>query len=534
MSTRPAFEIERRSDDAIRTLSFLAATVALGVVAAAVVVAFAVSAVLSLAWIGLPLLLGLGGAVVTLARADRWLANRLLNAHIPPLTPLRPRGGALWRRALETVSDRHMWRLLALPALRLPVSALMLVLGLAPVVFTAWLLVNGAQGLAGPAAPRYLGPWELGPVTGLLLWVLAVPSSVLALAILGGLGHLSRILTLTLARRPAASEGPIREMLAESLGDRTLSIAYWLADRQAFVNESGRPVELPGPGSGRAWTAVERDGRRVAAIVHDAELETSAELVQAAAAAAALALDNERLKADLRARVEELRVSRVRIVEAADAARRRIERDLHDGAQQQLVSLALDLRVLRARLRDTEAAPMIDDLSAKLQIALAELRDLARGIHPAILTERGLEPAVDALAARAAVPVETQVEIGDDLTPAIEAAAYFTVAEGLTNVQRYAQAQYARVDIRRDHEDLVVLVEDDGVGGADPETGSGLSGLQDRLSALDGSLTVVSPPGRGTRLIARIPCRAAGLVAEAQETTGASSLPERAVALESP
>ena len=140
----------------------------------------------------------------------------------------------------------------------------------------------------------------------------------------------------------------MREMLAESLGDRSVAIAYWLPDREAFVDEAGHPVALPEPGSGRAWTAVEQDGRRVAAIVHDAALDTSAELVHAAAAASSLAIDNERLKADLRARVEDLRVSRLRIVEAADEARRRIERDLHDGAQQELLALALELRVLRS------------------------------------------------------------------------------------------------------------------------------------------------------------------------------------------
>ena len=141
-------------------------------------------------------------------------------------------------------------------------------------------------------------------------------------------------------------------MLAESLGDRSVAIAYWLADREAFVDEAGHPVALPEPGSGRAWTAVEQDGRRVAAIVHDAALDTSPELVHAAAAASSLAIDNERLKADLRARVEDLRVSRLRIVEAADEARRRIERDLHDGAQQELLALALELRVLRSSISD--------------------------------------------------------------------------------------------------------------------------------------------------------------------------------------
>ena len=145
---------------------------------------------------------------------------------------------------------------------------------------------------------------------------------------------------------------------------------------------------------------------RVAAIVHDAELDASPELVTAAASAAALAIDNERLKAELRARVEELRVSRLRIVEAADDARRRIERDLHDGAQQQLVSLALDLRMLKARLGDSGLASTVDQIGEKLAVALAELREFARGIHPAILSERGVGAAVEALVARAPLDIE--------------------------------------------------------------------------------------------------------------------------------
>ncbi|MDP9257539.1 MAG: sensor histidine kinase, partial [Actinomycetota bacterium] len=308
---------------------------------------------------------------------------------------------------------------------------------------------------------------------------------------------------------------PVREMLAESLGDRTLSVAYWLPERKLFVDEAGHVVRMPEPGSGRSWTAVERAGRRVAAIIHDAELATGPELVNAAAAGAALAIDNERLKANLRARVEELRVSRVRIVEAQDHARRRIERDLHDGAQQQLVSLSLDLRLLKSKLNGNEAAAAsVDALSEKLATALAELRELARGIHPVILTERGLVPAVAALAQRAPLPVEANISIHDRLTPAIESAAYFVVAEALTNVAKYAQAENVIVDLRRQGDEVTVLVEDDGVGGADIETGTGLRGLVDRLSALDGTLELRTPAGGGTRLIARIPCTAGDLVSE--------------------
>jgi len=294
-------------------------------------------------------------------------------------------------------------------------------------------------------------------------------------------------------------------MLAESLGDQSVSIAYWLPDRGRFVDEAGQPVTLPEPGTGRAWTAVDRDGRRVAAIIHDAALDTGRELVDAAAAASSMAIDNERLKADLRARLEELRVSRLRIVEAADAARRRLERDLHDGAQQQLVGLSLQLRVLRSRIDDPELLGEIDTLSEQLAVAMAELRELARGIHPTILTERGLGPAVAALCERSPVATECEVGFEDRLADQVEATAYFVVAEALTNTAKYAEATFGRVEIRRERDELVVDVTDDGRGGASVERGTGLRGLEDRLAAIDGTLSISSPAGGGTHLQARMP-----------------------------
>ena len=204
--------------------------------------------------------------------------------------------------------------------------------------------------------------------------------------------------------------------------------------------------------------------------------------------------------------MEELRVSRLRIVEAGDAARRRLERDLHDGAQQQLVGLALDLHLLKARLSEEEAKAMVDELAGKLQLALGELRELARGIHPAILTDRGLGPALDALASRSRFPVDIDVTIGEQLPPPVAAAAYFVVAEALTNVAKYAQSETARVAVAERDGAIHVLVADDGVGGARMRTGSGLHGLEDRVAALDGTLRLDSPPGDGTRIRARIPC----------------------------
>jgi signal transduction histidine kinase len=335
--------------------------------------------------------------------------------------------------------------------------------------------------------------------------VFAIPVAIIALALLDALHTLLCVIVSALLAPRTIPSGPVREMLAASLGDHSVTIAYWLPEREVFVDELGRPVHMPEPGSGMTWTAVERDGRRVAAIIHDAALDTSRELVTAAAAASSLAIDNERLKADLRARLEELRVSRLRIVEAADAARRRLERDLHDGAQQQLVGLALELRLLRRRVGDPELEALVDELGERLNLALNELRELARGIHPAILTARGLAPAIGALADRVPLPVDVEVAVDERYPPAVEAAAYFLVAEALTNVAKYAQATLAQVEVHRTGHELVVTVVDDGVGGADMAAGSGLRGLQDRLSAVDGTLAIESPPGGGTRLRATLP-----------------------------
>ena len=511
-----SLELPRRIERASRALAYIALMIPIGALGLLAIAAIAIAALVSIVGLGGPFALAVRSAR-RLAELDRRAANRLLDAHIPPLPGRARVAGSAWRRTRHGLADRHLWRVLALLALSLPLGAVMLVVAVAPIALTAALLSLGAQGVGGYGGTTYLGPWRLGAASGILLLVLSIPAAVLAIAVLEALGAAAGALVEALLHTGRAAGGPVREMLAESLGDRTLSIAYWLPDTETFVDEAGRPVDLPDPGSGRAWTAVERNGVRVAAIVHDAALDTGPELVQAAAAAAALALDNERLKADLRARVEELRVSRVRIVEAADAARRRLERDLHDGAQQQLVSLALDLRLLKSRVRDTDAEPLVDGLAEKLAVALGELRELARGIHPAILTDRGLGPAIEALANRVPVSVESEVDIEERLSEPIEAAAYFVVAEALTNIVKYAQATKARVSVRRRADVVTVVVDDDGVGGARIGAGTGLRGLQDRLAALDGLLSLDSPVGGGTRLRARIPCGADALVAEARE-----------------
>jgi signal transduction histidine kinase len=219
-----------------------------------------------------------------------------------------------------------------------------------------------------------------------------------------------------------------------------------------------------------------------------------------------VAEENVRLDAELQARLDELRESRARIVQAGDAARRKIERDLHDGAQQRLVGLALDLRLAREKLGDDPgaAAAMLDDASAELARATEELRELARGIHPAVLSDRGLEAAVQALAQRTPVPVGIESSVEDRLPGTVEAAAYFVIAEALTNVVKHSGADRAEVGIRRDNGHLLVEVRDDGTGGADG-AGSGLRGLADRVAALDGSLQVEGPVTGGTVVRADIP-----------------------------
>jgi signal transduction histidine kinase len=464
--------------------------------------------------IGLPLLAGTSRLAWRFAEGERRQANRLLDTHLPPLPRSEAGSVSIWRRAFDDFGRRAFWRVVAMLLSKLPVALAGLAFAIAPAALAAVLLVLGIAGLTGDG-DRLLGSWALGAPVGLVLCLLALPAIVICVGALEGAGAGLRRLARVLLRSRVPDSGPVREMLAERLGDRTLNIAYWLPARGIFVDERGRVVELPGAGSGRAWTAVERGGVRVAAIVHDAELDATPELVHAAAAAAGLAIDNERLKAELRARVDELRVSRVRIVEAADDARRRIERDLHDGAQQQLVSLALDLRMLKARMGDSGLGATVDQLGAKLADALAELRELARGIHPAILSERGIGAAVEALVARAPLDVEFDVAVDERLPPPVEAAAYFVIAEGLTNVVRYAHTRTASVQVRRVEGEIEVIVADDGIGGATLEGGTGLRGLNDRLAVLDGRLALSSPEGGGTRLEARIPCQPGSLVAEA-------------------
>jgi signal transduction histidine kinase len=309
-----------------------------------------------------------------------------------------------------------------------------------------------------------------------------------------------------MARIVAQGTGAAEVQIWLKVGSHLVREASWPEDaaEPAFVPVvTGEEIEAPGAD---ALVPVRHDGELLGAISvskgpGERTRPSEQSLLENLAAQAGLVLRNVRL-------IEDLRTSRQRLVTAEDEERRRLERDLHDGAQQRLVSIALALRMARGMVTEEEnpkLAERIDAASEQLTLALSELRELARGIHPAILTERGLTPALVVLAERSPVPVTVESFVDRRLSPGAEAAAYFVVSEGLTNVAKYAQA--SSVTVRAAVLDGVLSVEvvDDGIGGADPSRGSGLSGLADRVAAIDGTLEIDSPPGMGTRLACLIP-----------------------------
>jgi signal transduction histidine kinase len=411
-------------------------------------------------------------------------------------------------------------------------GALTSVIGVAFTVVVLVILLRRWRGATAPQR-RALAPLLWSGVTMLVLLATALGSDAVGaprvMDVAGSLGIVAFasvpwVFLIGLARSRVVRAGAVSELLmrlgeapgtgglrcrlADALGDVSLQLAFWLDDKERWVDAEGRTVELPEPRDpARAWTPVELEGRRVGAIIHDITLNEDPDTLRSVAAAAGLAMENERLQAQLRARVEELRTSRARIVEAGTNERRRLERNLHDGAQQRLVALSLTLRLAQANVgkHPEKAEEMLFAAQEELTLALGELRELARGIHPAVLSDRGLTAALEALAGRAPLPVELAEIPRERLPGPIEAAAYFVVAEALTNVVKYAHASQAVVRISRHNGSAIVEVADDGVGGADPGRGSGLRGLADRVSALDGKIVIESPAGSGTRLRAEIP-----------------------------
>jgi signal transduction histidine kinase len=312
-------------------------------------------------------------------------------------------------------------------------------------------------------------------------------------------------LLVDLRDEPAPAD--LRDALARALRDPSLTLAYWLPEFGTFADLDGRAVSLPEPAHDRTVTLIERNGVRIAALVHDPSLQDEPALLEAVTAGAGIALENAQLHAEQRAHLEELRGSRARIVDAGRRERQRLERNLHDGAQQRLIALSLELSLLEEKLAsDADATARLASARREIGASLEELREVARGLHPAVVSGHGLAVALEQLVANAAVPVRLTVSIGSRLPEALEVAAYYLVSESLANVGKYAQASSATVEVMRRATDVVVEIVDDGVGGADEERGSGLRGLADRVEALGGRLRVWSPTGGGTRIRAEMPC----------------------------
>lgn len=315
-------------------------------------------------------------------------------------------------------------------------------------------------------------------------------------------------LVVTLGR--ASGPAGVRLALASALGDPSLTVCYWAPETQAYVDADGHPTDPVGLSVGRAATEVTAHGSPLAVLVHDYELLDQRPLLDAVTAAARLALENARLQAVLAAQLEEVRASRARIVQAGLEERRKVERDLHDGAQQRLLALSLIIAMIRDQItggaeHDGQLSTLVDAASTQIREAIGELRELGRGILPAVLMQEGLAAAVETLAALAPLPVTARIEPARH-PEAVEATAYFVIAEALANVARHAHASRAEVSARRVDCQLVVEITDDGIGGAPAHGGSGLTGLADRVAALGGQLTVTSPPGRGTSIRAELPC----------------------------
>ncbi|HEX4279817.1 MAG TPA: histidine kinase [Solirubrobacteraceae bacterium] len=354
-------------------------------------------------------------------------------------------------------------------------------------------------------------PLRSGPATVWFFTLALVPIAIVATFVRRTLARGS-VAGLVVQLGGPTEPADLRAALSTALGDPSLELAYWFPAEARYVTGDGRPVDVPGADSARRSTFVQRDGTPIAMLLHDPALEHNSALVQSVCAAAGLALENERLGAELRARLVELNASRGRLVEATDAERRRIERNLHDGTQQRLVSIAMSLGLLESKLTpdQSDAAPIVHEARTALTLALEELRELTQGIHPTLLVERGLPVALEELCRRAGLPAHLRIDLDTRLPDQVETAAYYFASEAVSNAVKHSHGNEIRVDVSYDGRTLTVDILDDGIGGAAvggrAGSGSGLRGLADRVEALGGQFTVSSPPGRGTRLVARIPC----------------------------
>lgn len=365
------------------------------------------------------------------------------------------------------------------------------------------------------AGLRLAFPGEVG-LLGPLIALVAIPYVFLAGLMRIQFFQMRALGSLMTGLGDRSYTGDLPSTLAAALDDVRVRVVYWLPDQDRYTDHAGRSVDLPSDGSGQAVFPIERDGQRMGAvIVDDVVVAEESQLVTGLIGAVELAMDNQRLEAELRARVLELERSRADVIRVGEAQRRQLERDLHDGAQQQLVALRLRLGLIRQSLARSAGAGrggvlpsdvgvQVDTAMDDLDAALAGLRELAHGLHPMLLSTRGLAVAVESLAARAPVPVHVEVRVHGRLPEATESAAYFVIAESLTNIAKHAAATGATVTVREQSGRLLVEVRDDGVGGADP-TGAGLVGLAARVAGLDGHLRIGASAQGGTVVQARIP-----------------------------
>jgi signal transduction histidine kinase len=454
-----------------------------------------------------------------------WFAGNLgqgaLYLHRGPLVHLHisyPTGRLRRRLAQATVAAAYIDAAIE-PIARNDVVTLILAALVATAAADVFLRASGTARRAGipalAAALAFACVLGLGAVQRLAGWnadrevlwaydiVIACLAGVLLVDLLRGRWAEAVVAELVVDLGKRADTQTLRDELGRALGDRSLVLGYWLPEEGRYVDDAGRPVELPEPGAGRAVTPIADDGEPVAVLVHDEAVLEDPALVEAVSSAARIAVSNARLQAQVRARVLELAASRRRIVEAADAQRRGLEGELRAGAEHRLGRVATLLEETRADM-DGPAAVSLEEVEEELRGARAELRDFARGIHPSALTEGGLAAALPALTIRAGADVQLAVSVGR-LDPTVEAAVYFLCSEALANVGKYAEASQVTIDVARLDEHVVVSIEDDGIGGADTSRGSGLRGLADRIEALGGQLFVRSPVGGGTRLDATIP-----------------------------
>lgn len=316
---------------------------------------------------------------------------------------------------------------------------------------------------------------------------------------------------LVVELQTAMAHGRLREALARGLGDPTLELAFVLPGSGRYVDDQGHYVRIPDEEEAeirRITELIDSDGEPLAVLIHDASLLQDGKRVEAVAGAARLTLENERLHAQLQAQLDEARASRARLVDAADQARRRLERDLHDGAQQRLLAASTAMeraRILNGNADDSRLEDLLEAVSTELKETLTELRELARGIHPALLTDEGLGPAIESLARRAQLPTRVVSVPSERFQTTVEAAAYFVVAEALNNAAKHADASEVMVRAESDNGVLRIQIADDGIGGADIDGGSGLRGLEDRVVSLGGVFEVASPHDEGTTISAVIP-----------------------------